>query len=252
MKRFYSILCIVCAVLAVGCIPFRSVRFGVLFFAAFAVCSGAMWALLRVRDAGGRFSAAAKWMVRIGNGILVLWLASFLVVEGLIVAGSHTDTQAAQADCVFVLGGGIRGDQPSRSLRCRLAVALDVMNENPDVHVVLCGGQGTDEDCTEASVMYNWLTEHGADAERLRMETQSNNTVQNIKNAIAICQENGWDTSATAVISSEFHLFRVRRIMKSCGLTPCAIAAPTGRVDLHILYSVREYFSIIKSVVTGY
>lgn len=253
MKRFYAVLCVLCAVLAVFCIPFRPLWFGLAFFTALAVCSGAMWGLLRVRDCKThRFSAAAGWLVRVGNVLFVAWLISLAAVEGLIASGAHTDAQAAQADCIFVLGGGIKGDQPTHTLRNRLAVALGVMERNPDAHVIVCGGQGDDEEYTEASVMYNWMTEHGADPERIVMESASRNTVQNIANAREICAQNGWSTERVAALSSGFHLFRVRHIMEQSGLTPCAVAAPSGNPAMRVLFCIREYFSIAKLVLSGY
>ena len=134
MKRFYQILCMICAVLAVICIPFRPLWFGLAFFTTLCACTGVMWLFIRVRDTRtGKWSAVATWFVRAGNVVFVLWLISVAAVEGLILSGAHTDAQALEADCVFVLGGGIKGDQPTQTLRNRLAVALDVMEQNPDV-----------------------------------------------------------------------------------------------------------------------
>ncbi len=253
MKRFYRILCVVSAILAVVCIPFFSTHFGVLFFGTLAVCCGAMWLLLRVRDdKENRFSRAAGWLARLGHVVFLLWVLSLAVVEGLVFSGMYTDEQAAQADCIFVLGAGIHEDQPTRMLRCRLEVALETMEENPDAHVIVCGGQGDDEDYTEAYVMYQWLTENGADADRIVAEDESRNTVQNIENAVSICEENGWDTQNVAVVSSGFHLFRVRHIMTVCGLTPCAAAAPAGNPAVGALSCIREYFSLVKLTISGY
>lgn len=253
MKRFYQILCMICAVLAVICIPFRPLWFGLAFFTTLCACTGVMWLFIRVRDTRtGKWSAVATWFVRAGNVVFVLWLISVAAVEGLILSGAHTDAQALEADCVFVLGGGIKGDQPTETLRNRLAVALDVMEQNPDVQIIVCGGQGDDEDYTEASVMYNWMVSHGADPERVAKESKSRDTIQNIENALELCEKNGWSTDRVAALSSGFHLFRTRRIMENCGLESCVIAAPSGNPAMRILFCIREYFSIVKLVVSGY
>ncbi len=253
MKRLYQILCILSAVLAVICIPSRPLWFGLAFFSTLSLCTGGMWLLIRVRDTRtDRWSVIAKQLIRIGNAIFLLWLLSVAAVEGLILSGAHTDPDALEADCVFVLGGGINGDQPTQTLRNRLAVALDVMEQNPDAHIVVCGGQGDDEDYTEASVMYTWMVSHGADADRIVMESKSRNTIQNIENAMELCEQNGWDTDNVAALSSGFHLFRTRRIMENCGLEPAAIAAPAGSPHMRVLFCIREYFSIVKLVLNGY
>ena len=253
MKKFYRVLAVLCAVLALICVPARPLWFGLAFFAALAVCSGAMLALYHVRETRrDAWGTAALWLTRIGNVVFVLWLVSVVILEGLIAAGAHSDAHAEDAEVVFVLGGGIRGEQPTRTLRERLAVGLAVMEENPDAELIVCGGQGADEEIAEATAMYNWMTEHGGDASRITRESQSRNTVENIENALAICEQNGWETDHIAVISSDFHVYRVRHIMASCGLEPCVIAAPSGgNLPMRILFWIREYFSIIKLMVSG-
>lgn len=243
MERFYKTLCIACVILDILCIPFHAMRFGVLFFSTLAVCTGAMWVLIRHKR---------HVLVRIGNVIFALWLISMAIVQGLIFSGSHTDPEALQADCIFVLGSGIHKDQPTRTLRNRLAAALDIMQQNPYAHIIVCGGQGDDELYTEASVMFTWMTEHGADPNRITIEGQSRNTIQNIENAMEICRINGWDTENAAILSNGFHLYRTRHIMEKCGLKPLAIAAPSGNPAMHIMFCIREYFSIIKLIVKGY
>lgn len=251
MKRLYQALGVISAVCAAACAPFRQWA-GAVFFAVLCLCCGAMLLLAHLRDTRtGRLSGAAGWLVRIGNAVFAVWLVTVVIVEGLIFAGAHTDARALRADCVFVLGGGIRGDQPTQTLRNRLAVALDVMERNPDAHIVVCGGQGDDEDYSEAVVMYNWMVRHGADPTRITMETASRNTIQNVENAVALCEKNGWPTDNVAVLSSGFHLFRARQIMRRCGLTPAAIAAPVGNVPLCAVACIREYFSIVKLAVIG-
>ena len=253
MKAFYRGLCVVCAVCAATCIPFRPLWFGLAFFTALSVCAGAMWALLTVRDQqDNRWSRAAGRVACIGHIVFLLWLLSVAVVEGLILSGAHTDAQAMTADTIFVLGGGIKGEQPTQTLRNRLAVALDGMEQNPNAQIIVCGGQGDDEICTEASVMRRWMVNHGADSARITVEDQSRNTVQNIENALQICRKKGWSTDQIGVLSSGFHLFRVRHIMRNCALSPAAIAAPSGNPAMHVLFCIREYFSIWKLIFTGY
>ena len=253
MKKCYRVLAALCAILALICIPSRPLWFGLAFFCALTVCSCAMLALYHVRETRqDAWGTAAMWLTRISNVVFVLWLVSVVIVESFIFTGAHSDAHAKDADVVFVLGGGIRGEEPTRTLRERLAVGLAVMEENPDAEIIVCGGQGADEDVAEAAVMYNWMTEHGGDASRITRESQSRNTVENIQNALEICAQNGWETDRAAVISSDFHVYRVRHIMEACGLTPCVIAAPSGgNLPMRILFWIREYFSIIKLMVSG-
>ena len=44
----------------------------------------------------------------------------------------------------------------------------------------MSGGQGPDEDRTEASVMHDYLEQHGIDATRIIIEDQSTSTYENL------------------------------------------------------------------------
>lgn len=251
MKRFYQILGGISAVCFVISLPLYGMAFSKLFLFLLTAGCFAMAGLVHTRQGGGRYARIAGRTAMIGTILFALWALSFVLVGARITLAGHSDADAAQADTVFVLGAGIRGDQPTQLLRERLATAVAVMQNNPDVHIIVCGGQGPDEDYAEAAVMYRWMTEHGADASRITMESASHDTIENIKNAVAICEQNGWDTDNVAVLSNNFHLFRARHLMRKCGLTPRAIAAPCGNAGKQLLMTVREYFSLVKLVLRG-
>lgn len=254
MKRMYQILCILSLIASLICVPFATTtwRFGLLFFATLCVCTGGMWALFHVRETRSDWiGKAARWLSRIGTAVFALWVLSFVLVEGMIVSGLQPDVREP-VEVIFVLGGGIRGDQPTQNLRHRLEVGLDAMEQYPEAQVIVCGGQGDDEDEPEAAVMYRWMTEHGADGERITQEDKSRNTIENIENAMQICEQNGWGTEHITVVSSRFHLFRIRHIMERCGLEPSVIGAPAGNPAVSALMYIREYFSVVKLAVSGY
>ena len=173
-----------------------------------------------------------------------------VVVEGMIVSGIRSEPQEP-VEVICILGGGLHGDQPTVNLRNRLIAGMEAMEEYPEAQVIVCGGQGSDEPLPEAEAMYNWMTANGADASRITRETASRDTIQNIQNAMAICEQKGWDTRHVTVVSSRFHLFRIRHIMVNCGLTPSVIGAPEGNPAACGLMYIREYFSVVKLILRG-
>lgn len=157
MKRFYRTLCLICLIATVGCIPcamfMTTWRFGLYFFAALCICTALMCKLLAWRDTQtGVKQRISKWLVRIGHVLFLVWLCSFVGIESMIVSGTRSEVQQP-IDVLCVLGGGLRGDQPSQNLKNRLVVAMDVMKQNPEAQVIVCGGQGADEAEPEATVM---------------------------------------------------------------------------------------------------
>lgn len=73
--------------------------------------------------------------------LVSLLLVSFCVVETLIWRGTKEDSPG-EADCIIVLGAGVRGSTPSASLTARLDAALAYLQEHPDTAAILSGGQG--------------------------------------------------------------------------------------------------------------
>lgn len=183
----------------------------------------------------------------------VIAFVSFSTVQLLIVSGYNTDADAAGADYIIVLGAGVEGTEPSLSLQSRLIASLNYLNNNPDCVAVLSGGQGPNEDITEAECMRRFLEERNIAPERLILEQQSTDTIQNIRNSLSLISsqthplsEVTIDEAKIAVLSNEFHLFRAKLIGGYEGYDLVAVSAPTPRTDLLITYQIREFFSIIK------
>ena len=253
MKKLYQIVCILSLIASLICAPFATTtwRFGLLFFVTLCICTGLMWKLYQLRARPDSMGKAASWLVCIGNTVFIAWVISFVAVEGMIVSGIRSEPQEP-VKVICILGGGLNGDQPTVNLRNRLIAGMEAMEQYPEAQVIVCGGQGSDEPLPEAEAMYNWMTANGADASRITRETASRDTIQNIQNAMAICEQKGWDTRHVTVVSSRFHLFRIRHIMANCGLTPSVIGAPEGNPAACGLMYIRDYFSVVKLILRGY
>ena len=79
-----------------------------------------------------------------------------LLAAGIVAAGyAHRADGSEQT--VIVLGAGLRGDTPSRLLRCRLDAAYDFAAAHPGALVITTGGQGRGETRSEGEVMREYL-----------------------------------------------------------------------------------------------
>lgn len=72
---------------------------------------------------------------------LVLLLALFCVLEGIVIAGSGS-SKDQEADVVIILGAMVYQRGPSPVLVRRLNAALDWLETHPDAVVVASGGPG--------------------------------------------------------------------------------------------------------------
>ena len=106
--------------------------------------------------------------------------AYLLFALGLFAA-SFARPATGKEKAVVVLGAGLRGEQVSGLLARRLDAALDYYRENPDVLLVVSGGQGPDEVIPEAEAMARYLAARGVPQENIIKEDKSESTEQNFE-----------------------------------------------------------------------
>lgn len=187
-------------------------------------------------------------------------ILSVLLCYGLVAAGFtalfiwRSATAAVQPGCdyIIVLGCGINGTTPSLSMQDRLNAAYAYLVENPKTICVVSGGQGNNEEITEAACMANELTKMGIDPSRIWLEEQATSTYENIKFSLELIEaKTGFYPHSCGIVSSEYHLFRAGMIAKSQGIVASPIPAETSRLDLKINYFLREIAISWYYLMTG-
>lgn len=216
------------------------------FLAAVSMCVAVVcfvyYALRRAVDEGFfvGIATALLWVIRIA---FFVGLTSFVVVQCLVLTSERTESASQGADYLIVLGCGVDGDVPSLMLQSRIDAAEDFLKANPDTLAVLSGGQGPGENITEAEAIRRALVRAGIDESRLILEDESSDTIENIRNSLALIDT---EDASVAVLSSDFHLYRAKVIAGHEGMDISTVCAPTPRADLALTYHVREYFSLVK------
>lgn len=205
--------------------------------------AAALWLLLK--DRGKRAHVLAQIIVILACGGVVCLMACM----NLITTSGQSDwDRAEKADYAIVLGCSVRVDgSPSRIMGHRLAAARKLMEQNPEVVVILSGGQGGDEPITEARCMYETLVDMGVDESRLLLEEESNTTRENLINSMAIIEAQGGTDKPIALVTSEFHQRRAAYIAKSLDLDTCAVSGHTDQWFYRVNYTLREVFAFVKA-----
>lgn len=220
------------------------------FLATLSLCIAAVcfvYYALRWAVENGFFvgvATALLWVIRVA---FFAALISFIVVECLVISHERIDAEAQSADYLIVLGCGVDGERPSLMLQSRIDTAENFLKAHPNVVAVLSGGQGPGEDITEAEAMRRALVAAGIDESRLLLEETSTDTIRNISNSLDII---GRDSGKVAILSNDFHLYRARVIARHEGVDAATVCAATPRVDLSLVYHIREYFSLVKVFFT--
>ena len=179
--------------------------------------------------------------------VMIIGVILFVILECLVISGM---TENTDEDCryVIVLGCQIRGDRITRSLRKRLDKAYDYGKKHEDAVIIVSGGKGNGENTTEAEAMFNYLVEKGINPERIIQEDKSYNTDQNMRYSAKLMDDT---TAKTAIVTSNFHVYRALRLAKKQGYAkPCGIPAKSdARYQVH--YLVREFFALVKEKIKG-
>lgn len=186
--------------------------------------------------------------------LLALVLAgglSFAALLGAVLMGSY-DHIAGQPQVMVILGCQVKSWGPSVLLQDRLDCALDYLEDNPDLPVVVSGGQGQDEPSTEARAMADYLVAHGVAQESIYLEEESHNTAQNFQYTGALLEQLGYDLDETEilVVSNGFHLTRARMLAQRAGFEEVStLAAPSSHVPSRLKMYIREPLALVKSFV---
>ena len=169
----------------------------------------------------------------------------FGVAEAPIIAGSKTDENPGAA-YIIVLGAGVNGYNPSVTLNNRLTAALDYLKSYPESKAVVSGGQGPGENVTEAKAMSDWLIQNGISADRIIQEDKSTSTIENLTFSSEKIEADGGNVSeGVAIVSSEYHLYRAKRLAESIGISAKGVAAHTTLPVMKINYFIREGLAAI-------
>ena len=188
-------------------------------------------------------------------GILSFLTGTCLVIGiwvGILIGQAMQGEPERSCQYLIVLGAGVNGTTPSQSLQERIDAAGDYLKAHPEVQCILSGGQGDQEDISEAECMFRALTAKGIAPERFWLEDKSTSTKENIAFSLALLQEKvGEIPEEIGILSSQYHLYRAGYFVREQGLQPVCIGAKTARIELFISYFVREIFAVCFYSVFG-
>ncbi len=175
----------------------------------------------------------------------VLIIAGFIVTAVMLIpiirAGKTTDEKK---NVIIVLGCRVKGDIPSLALVKRVDTAYDYLIKNKSSIAILSGGQGRDENISEAECMKQMLIEKGICTDKLLCEDKSVNTDENIRFSLEIMEKLETEKEA-AVATSEYHQKRADMICKRYGIKAVPVSSKT-KLTLLPTFLIREIFAVIK------
>ena len=184
-----------------------------------------------------------------------------------------------QYDYIIIHGAGLDGPRPTPLLAGRIDKALALWNKQlQHGKFVVSGGQGADEVVSEAQAMRDYLLEKGVPADAILMEDKSTTTWENLKNSLGVIHADrasaaadGAPTTATAddasapsadrtsangdfttaVVTSDFHVFRCAEYAHNLGIKADGIGSHTKGWYWPTAF-IREFIAITKAHLWPY
>ena len=133
-------------------------------------------------------------------------------------------------DYMIIHGCGLAddGEHLGRLLTKRVDKAIEVYKKcGSRPFIIPSGGRGDDEKLSEAQAMKNYLLEHGIPEEKIILEDRSTTTSENIAFSKEIIESRG-GSKRTALVSSNYHVYRCLRLARKAGLKCTGIGAPVA------------------------
>lgn len=158
-------------------------------------------------------------------------------------------TPEIKNDYVVVLGAGLKENKPKKVLKYRLDKAIKYYEKYPNTIFIVSGGQGKDEVVSESEAMKNYLISFGIPKKHIIQENKSKTTLENLKFSQKLIP---FTNKKIGVISSDFHMYRVKFFANSLNLNITPIYAHTpfkSKISLFIRETLAIMYYQLKSLI---
>ena len=186
------------------------------------------------------------------NSIGTLWykgnlfLAILLLLSFGVIWASGKNTYDGSEKKIMILAGGFqRNGQLSTDTMARLQLGLYLGGE--DSEYIITGGLLLNGK-REAELMKQIIIDSGVDEKRIIIDVNANDTHQNIVN----CNSYLADGEDVVVVSSRYHLLRVKMLLAKYDIRGIHVAGASTNMTLIPHNYVREVCSIIRDTFFGW
>lgn len=191
------------------------------------------------------------WVSKLFHLLTALCLIYFLCIEIIIFKDSKA-TCEHNPQYIIVHGAKIYGSTPSLSLANRVEGTYRYMEQHSNCIAILTGAKWAGADTSEAQFMFEYLTACGISADRLLIEDNATDTLENIRLSMKLLYEHGASSEVTVgLLTSDYHLHRALYIAKKENISAIGISVQTSSLLIAINYFIREVFAMTELYLFG-
>ena len=188
---------------------------------------------------------------------LICWLIFICVLTVLTITGiniymtssvsdnilSIEEAKNLNADCIIVLGAGIREDKtPTMMLEDRIIVGDGLYEDGAAPKILMSGDHGREEH-DEVNVMKSYSIEDGVPSEDIFMDHAGFETYDTMYRAKEI-----FGAKKVVIVTQKYHLYRALYTAKSLGLEAYGVPSDLRYYSKKMIYwQFREYIARVKA-----
>ena len=168
-------------------------------------------------------------------GIAVVSLSVYMVKtteKSIFTADTFKNDE--KADCILILGAGVKDSKPKPMLRDRLLTGIELYKSGAAEKIIMSGDHGR-ADYDEVNVMRAFALEQGARAEDIFLDHAGFSTYDSVYRAKHI-----FGADYIIIVSQKYHLYRALYIAESLGIKAAGVSADLNPYGGQLKRDIRE------------
>ncbi len=162
-------------------------------------------------------------------------LINFYIVRKTKSGISGTeDLKTDNADCILILGAGVRNGKPTPMLRDRLLTGIELYEKGAAKKIIMSGDHGS-SDYDEVNTMRLFAVERGIPEEDIFMDHAGFSTYDSVYRAKKVFEANN-----IIIVSQKYHLYRALYISEKLGVKACGVSANLNKYGGQLKREIRE------------
>ncbi len=139
-----------------------------------------------------------------------------------------------KADCILILGAGVKDDKPKPMLRDRLLTGIELYKSGAAKKIIMSGDHGR-ADYDEVNVMRAFALEQGVRAEDIFLDHAGFSTYDSVYRA-----KNIFGAENIIIVSQKYHLYRALYIAKKLDVKAAGVSANLNTYGGQLKRDIRE------------
>lgn len=139
-----------------------------------------------------------------------------------------------KADCILILGAGVKDGRPKPMLRDRLLTGIELYKSGAAKKIIMSGDHGR-ADYDEVNVMRAFALEQGVSAEDIFLDHAGFSTYDSVYRA-----KNIFGAENIIIVSQKYHLYRALYIAKKLDVKAVGVSADLNTYGGQLKRDIRE------------